>query len=193
MHTPAHVAASLWVWRKHDSEWRTSALLVGAILPDAPMFLFFAVVKLAGYGSREIWQQLYFDASWQWFFDIFNSAPLFLGIAWWAWRRKHPWWLLMAGSALLHIACDFPLHHEDAHRHGLPLTQYRFESPISYWDPKHFGIPVAICEALLATTACAYLWATSTGRLVRWATGLILGLYALVALGTAVWLMRLAG
>lgn len=188
MNTPAHVAASLFLWRKHEMAVPTSALLTGAILPDAPMFFFFAVVKAAGYSSKEIWGSLYFDSSWQLFFDVFNSAPLFLLVLGFAIYTQNLWMSLMAGSALLHLACDLPLHHDDSHRHFLPFTDFRFASPISYWDPKHFGIPIAISEAALTIAASVFLIIKSNGKLVRCAAVVILLLYAAVLVTVAIWL-----
>ena len=190
MNTPAHVAASLFVWRKHSLAAPTSALLTGAILPDAPMFLFYAVVKAMGSAEKEIWNRLYFQGGWQLFFDIFNSAPLFLFILAIAVWRKQLWWSLFSASALLHVACDFPLHHDDSHRHLLPLSHFRFASPISYWDPKHYGIPIAITEALLTVCASIFLLLKSDGKLVRVSSGLILMLYALVLILVAAWFLR---
>lgn len=154
------------------------------------MFVFFAAVRSAGYNGQEIWETLYFLEVWQLFFDAFNSAPLFLvifGIAVW---KKHLWWQLLAGSALLHIACDFPLHHDDSHRHFLPFSQFRFSSPVSYWDPKHFGIPLAILEAVLAIMASLYLLCRTKGKLVRWSVGCILALYGLVLCAVIIFLLR---
>lgn len=154
------------------------------------MFLFYAVVKAIGSAEKEIWSRLYFQEGWQLFFDIFNSAPLFLCILAIAVWRKQLWWSLFSASALLHVACDFPLHHDDSHRHLLPLSHFRFASPISYWDPKHFGIPIAIAEALLTICASIFLLVKSDGKLVRVSSGLILMLYALVLILVAAWFLR---
>ncbi|GAB5404690.1 MAG: hypothetical protein Aurels2KO_29210 [Aureliella sp.] len=194
MNTPAHVVASLFVWREHPKWTLASGLLVGAILPDAPMFVFFAVVKGMGYSGEEIWGRLYFLESWQLFFDCFNSFPIYLlifGIAYWLrtkWQSSL-WWMLMAGSAMLHLACDLPLHHDDSHRHFLPFTNYRFASPVSYWDPKHFGTPVAIIEASLTVVGSIYLFRSSKGKLVRTTVALTIALYVAVLIGIAVWLL----
>lgn len=170
-----------------------SALLVGAILPDAPMFVFFAVVKGMGYSGEEIWGRLYFLDSWQLFFDCFNSFPIYLLILGVAYRLQDRWqgslwWMLMAGSAMLHLACDLPLHHDDSHRHFLPLTNFRFASPVSYWDPKHFGIPVAITEAAFTLVGSIYLLCTSSGKLVRATVALVGLLYGAAIIGIIVWL-----
>ena len=76
MNTPAHLAASVLVFRNQSGWGAASAVAVGAILPDAPMFGFYAYQKLfAGRSEGEIWSTLYFQEDWQYLFDVFNSAP----------------------------------------------------------------------------------------------------------------------
>lgn len=53
-----------------------------------------------------------------------------------------------AGSGLAHAAVDFLTHHSDAQQLW-PFTEWKFESPFSYWDAAHFGNVVAPFEALL--------------------------------------------
>ena len=45
MNTPAHVAASLLVWRKEKGTMAASAVVLGALLPDLPMFGFYGYQK----------------------------------------------------------------------------------------------------------------------------------------------------
>jgi hypothetical protein len=52
------------------------------------------------------------------------------------------------------MGCDLPLHHEDAHRHFLPFTNWRFISPVSYWDPEYHGRIIAVIEILFTLAAC---------------------------------------
>ncbi|MEM8734514.1 MAG: DUF4184 family protein [Planctomycetota bacterium] len=191
MNTTAHVAASLFLGKSKEESASPTALITGAIVPDAPMFVFFGIVTAAGHSGKEIWGELYFREGWQLFFDIFNSAPLFALL--WAigqWRNW-PWLTWMSISALLHIACDLPLHHDDSHRHFLPFSQFRFASPVSYWDPKHWGIPVAILEATLTIAGSAYLVARSASKLVRISAIIILALYALASCMLIIWVLGL--
>lgn len=160
MNTPAHVIASCVLIPHKPSAAATSALVVGALAPDLPMFLFFAYQKLRGRTEQELWAKgtgLYENADWQLFFDWFNSIPLALllmGVCWW---MNWQWGLLCAASAALHLVCDFPLHNHDAHRHFLPFTHWRFISPVSYWDPAHFGRWTLPTELLLTTAGCLLL------------------------------------
>ena len=185
MNTPAHIAASLFCWRDTVKPVDTAALMLGAALPDLPMFGFYAYQKLAGRSEHDIWTTHYFDSQWQLFFDWFNSIPLAIVCLIVFRVSKIRWAELLCSSAILHMLCDLPLHHDDGHRHFLPFSHWRFESPVSYWDPAHFGIYVAIAELVLAIGALAYVvWtarslsmrAASVGTLTLYGAGLIFAL-----------------
>ena len=61
-------------------------------------------------------------------------------------------------SMLLHCAADFFLHHDDAHRHLFPLLQFRFSSPISYWDAARYGRIVSLVEIVITIAASIFLF-----------------------------------
>ena len=136
MNTPAHIAASLLAGRKLTGWGAVSALAGGAVMPDAMMFVFYGYQKWNGQPEKAIWSELYFTDQWQLIFDLFNSIPIFLFLAIGCYLLKLRWFTLFFASALLHVLCDLPVHNDDAHRHFLPLTHWRFFSPVSYWDPK---------------------------------------------------------
>jgi hypothetical protein len=143
-------------------------VLIGAILPDALMFVFYAIEKLI-LGTPEIiiWTERYYDPVWQYCFDITNSLPLMaVGLAFSLWRRSQ-WCSLLFGSMILHILGDLPLHNDDAHRHFLPLSNWRFISPVSYWDTNHHGGIVSILEAIAVLISCVILWYRSSSRLTK--------------------------
>ena len=189
MNTPAHVAASVLVWRGEKGWWAAAAVGLGAFLPDLPMFGFYAYQKLwAGTSEREIWSTLYFDENWQLLFDLFNSIPLGLLAAAICYRFGFRFGLLLTGSAVLHMLCDFPLHHDDAHRHFLPLTNWRFESPVSYWDPRHYGFLFMWMELAFAIVACSYVGIRGKQLPMRCLAFATLALYALgIAFAIIVW------
>ena len=156
------------------------AVVFGALLPDITMFVFYGYQKIAGSTESEIWTTLYFLDHWQWFFDIFNSIPVYALLAVVCYAKGYRIGFLVSASALIHVLCDFPLHHDDAHRHFLPLTNWRFRSPVSYWDPKHFGIIVAICELVMAVSMSVVLTFKRYSRSVRVSAGIVLAIYVLV-------------
>lgn len=154
-----------------DQPTNVAPAVIGALLPDAPMFVFYAVEKLVlGSSEREIWSTRYFSSGWQDFFDLFNSVPIVaIGLIV-AWKTNHRAWFVLFLSMLLHIACDLPLHHDDGHRHFWPLSDWRFESPVSYWDANHFGRPAAIAELVLFV-AC-YVWSMAKHRALKIRSGI---------------------
>ena len=140
MNTPAHVV--LCAVALGRDRWRGAwgPITLGALLPDLPMFGFYAYQRLLqGRNESTIWGELYFDADWQYFFDLWNSFPLLAVAALVAWRMGATRALALIASMALHCLFDLPLHHDDAHGHFEPLTSWRFESPVSYWDPAHYG------------------------------------------------------
>ena len=189
MQTPSHVAISLFIWRKVP-DWRsTLAVVFGATLPDLTMFLFYGYQKIIGSAEADIWGKYYFRGEWQNLFDWFNSIPLFLAVAiicrWGNYRIG----FLIAASALVHVVCDLPLHNDDAHRHFLPFTNWRLISPVSYWDPEHFGIFAMIAELIIAVVASVWAATGNFARSVRITGWINLSLYILaVIMAAIVWM-----
>ena len=149
MNTPAHVVLNALAlgragWKPH---W--GAVTAGALVPDLPMFVFYVYQRVwLGTGEHVIWSERYFAPDWQLFFDVFNSLPLIALAALVAWRVRAQAALAFFASMALHCLTDLPLHREDAHGHLFPLSSWRFESPVSYWDPAHHGLAFASFEAL---------------------------------------------
>ena len=119
---------------------------------------------------------------------MFNSAPLIgLGLAV-ALVAKARLWLLFFASMGLHILSDFPLHHDDAHRHFFPVSDWRFQSPLSYWDPRFHGVLIFSLEALVVALGCVVIFKCSGARSSRVLLGLLGGTYmAYFAYAWLVW------
>ena len=118
-------------------------------------------------GWSEMWDQAYWREPWQSLGAITNSIPVgaaLLGLALW---RKSNWLWVFACAWLIHCALDFPLHADDAHRHFWPLTDWRFFSPISYWDPDHNGRIGVMIEGAALIAAAIFLWRRFESRWVR--------------------------
>jgi hypothetical protein len=156
MNTPAHLALSVFIWRT-ESGWQAAAVSIGALLPDMPMIAFYAYQKWLGTPEQIIWASSYFEKDWQLFFNLFNSIPITLTIVLVSHLFQLRLLFLLAANALLHIFFDLPLHHDDAHRHFLPLSEWRFESPVSYWNPLYYGNIVIRLELVFVLLACAYV------------------------------------
>ena len=182
MQTPAHVAASLFVWPKETRWIDASAIVAGAVLPDISMFFFYGYQKSIGTDESEIWGTLYFEENWQYFFDVFNSIPVAIVLFLVFRSLKIRWAQLLTASACLHMLCDLPVHHDDGHRHFLPISNWRFESPVSYWDPEHFGLVFAALELTLAITALVYVTRKGSKPTSRFAIGTLVIYVVCIAL-----------
>ena len=80
---------------------------------------------------------------------------------------------------LLHALFDFGFHNDDAHRHFFPLLDFRFKSPLSYWDPGHFGHFVAVGEIICVLAAGFFLLTRYTDWKVKSTIVAIVSGYAL--------------
>ena len=100
--------------------------------------------------------------------NIFRVAVAYLAAAWLGRRFASA----LFASVLFHSLADLPLHHDDGHRHFWPFSDFRFASPVSYWDPSHHGNSVLTIEAFLviAVPASFFLWRRDAG--LCWAASL---------------------
>lgn len=80
---------------------------------------------------------------------------------------------------LLHALEDVPLYHDDAHRHGWPLFDWRFASPISYWDPRYDGHIVGALEMLLVLLRGLIIVRSHVWIGAKLITGMVVGCYSL--------------
>ena len=87
---------------------------------------------------------------------------------------KSPVFFALCGAALFHLGLDFLFHHDDGRAHFWPLSNWIFESPVSYWDPNHYGTIVGAIEVALSLLCCGILWQRFKGWLMR-ALTVILG------------------
>jgi hypothetical protein len=85
-----------------------------------------------------------------------------------------------SASALLHSAIDFLVHRDDGHMQFWPLTDWRFQSPVSYWDPAHGGNWFGLFEAALGILLIVVLFRRYRSRRVRAMLAAALALYAAV-------------
>ena len=75
---------------------------------------------------------------------------------------------MLAWSMLIHCGFDFFLHNDDAHHHFFPLSDFAFESPVSYWDAAHYGNIVAPIEVCATLAVSVYLFQRLQTRSGRW-------------------------
>lgn len=123
-----------------------------------------------------VFDELYFSTGWQQVFAIDNSFFVWgtvFAFAWWFTAKNM---MVFAASALMHLALDFPLHHDDGRPHFWPVSDWIFESPVSYWDRSaHAGL-VGPIEMGLCVLFCLILmrrFYSLRSRLVTGALGLV--------------------
>ncbi|MEO0768838.1 MAG: hypothetical protein AAFY72_05300, partial [Cyanobacteria bacterium J06649_4] len=83
---------------------------------------------------------------------------------------------LLFASIVLHCLQDLPLHADDGHRHFWPFSEFRFESPVSYWDPNYYGNIAAPIELVLMLIVSIYVFRRVRSR---WTKGLVIASNAL--------------
>lgn len=149
MNTPSHSVVNLAVLMPLAP---TAALpiFLGSVLPDLPILVLYIWAKgIQRQSEQQIWGETYWQPFWQRFTHGFHSIPLALLGAGLAYQLHQTAFMFLCFSAVLHSLGDLPVHHDDAHRHFLPLTSYRFLSPLSYWDRRYHARWVALGERLL--------------------------------------------
>ncbi|MGB8697948.1 MAG: zinc dependent phospholipase C family protein [Thermosynechococcaceae cyanobacterium] len=151
-----------------------SAVLWGSVAPDLPLW----ILSLGGVAYYHWLQGLSLKETFEVLFDqlYFHNpfwiaahnalhAPFLLiaGLAW-TWRDRQKmgslqrwlFWFLL--SCLLHTAIDIPTHGDDGPLLLFPLNwTFRFNSPVSYWDPRHYGTIFRWVELTLDMGLLGYL------------------------------------
>ncbi|MCK6547899.1 hypothetical protein L6R52_18755 [Myxococcota bacterium] len=159
MHTPGHAVINLAAISRCTDASVGAPILAGAILPDVPIVLLYIHHRwLRGVPEAEIWTQHYQRPAFLYFVHVMHSIPLSLAGLVLGIFVDSPALAAFFGSLLLHAASDLPLHGEDAHRHFLPFSHFRFISPISYWDVRRHARWVALVEATLVWIATVLTW-----------------------------------
>ena len=184
MNTQTHLLISAFLFAQPDRPKRNLAVLLGAVLPDLSIYLLVIWAKIWSVPEREIWGDLYWREPWQSLGAISNSIPVYLAgllicLFFLIGKRgsgreggRDTGQLADArgaelisvactflfASCLVHILFDFPVHTDDAHRHFWPLSDWKFHSPISYWNGNHFGNQVQVVEFVAAMVMIVVLY-----------------------------------
>jgi len=134
-------------------------LVTGALLPELPLFIFVIYYSFIDVHTQsQLWNECYYYPEWQAAISIFHSFPIWGILAVTAFALKKPRVALFGLAGLVSSAEDFLLHSEDAHSHFWPLTDYRFASPVSYWDPDFHGAIASVGEIMIVLVASIWLW-----------------------------------
>jgi len=161
MITPSHMIYSWALAKATDpkpNKLRTLVIVAGGLVPDLPAYAFFFVhTILLGTSQQLMWDVLYFDSAWSPFITLSHSLLLWPVLLLFAALAKRALLRLFAISALLHVSLDFLVHHDDAYRHLWPLSDWKFMSPVSYWDPAYYGNWASLFDAVLVIALLTWL------------------------------------
>ena len=168
MNTPAHLIFGLTAFGKAGRPAVTAAAFAGAMLPDLSLYLLVGWhLQILGTAPQIVFGQLYFSDGWQSIFRIDNSFILWgIAFAFGAMMRA-PIVIALCGAALLLLGFDFLLHNDDGRAHFWPLSNWVFQSPVSYWDPDHYGNIAGAIEVALSLLCCGVLWRRFAGVWMR--------------------------
>ncbi|MCF4099047.1 hypothetical protein [Maritalea mediterranea] len=170
MITTTHVLVAGALLTRRDAPRRQNILaFVGGFVPDLSVFIMVAYSAITGVGRGNMWRSpdgLYWQEPWQSFSAISNSIPLYALLILSGWLLamnvplyRHYWRLIsiFAAGALLHVVMDFPVHTDDAHVHFWPITDWRFYSPVSYYQSANYGEIVSAIELVVGVGLAALL------------------------------------
>lgn len=162
------------VLRHRGVQVQSRALLIGSVLPDAPLFALTLGFFIARYWwlpdtsdgpFPQIYDDLYFTNPWWVGLHNLFHAPIMIGLyalaGWWGKRRGAAWgaWLLwFALGCGVHSVVDIATHANDGPLLFFPFDwQTRFFSPVSYWDSDYYGREFGIFELGLNVVMIAFL------------------------------------
>ena len=174
MNTPAHLIFGAAAFARPDAPRVTAAALAGAMIPDLSLYLMAGFHLLVlGTPGRVVFDELYFSDLWQQIFAVDNSFVLWgIGLAIALWRRS-AWAIALCGAALLHLAFDFPLHNDDARMHFWPISDWKFISPVSYWQGSRGGDVVGLFETSAVMVLSGWLIWRFWGSRWKWVYALL--------------------
>jgi len=171
MNTPEHILLGCAAFGRNRGLLVMGAAMAGSAAPDFSLYVLAGTsLFILGLSPETVFGTLYYSDAWQTVFAVDNSVFVWitlLGIALW---RKSSWAIAFCAAALLHIALDLPLHHDDGRPHFWPLSDWVFESPISYWDPRHGGLWVGPVSVILSLSAAVLILRQGHGWVVTVAT-----------------------
>lgn len=156
---------------------------IGSLLPDLSLYVLAGVSLLVlQIPASRVFGELYFSPAWQAVFAIDNSFVIWAAILGAALVMRKVVLVAFAAAGLLHLFLDFLLHHDDARRHFWPLSDWVFESPVSYWDSSHHAASIAPIGLLLVLGSAVVIWR----RWQAWAVRI--GVVAVC--GIEIWVVR---
>ena len=174
MTTPSHLIVTAALAKRQRSfklpRW---AVLIGSVAPDIPLYLLMTGTTLYMWlrgenlsEAHEWMAETLFYTSPYWIVPHnLLHAPIILGTGLallWRYRNTQGsigrWLFWFLAAAALHTLIDILTHHSDGPLLLFPFDwSLRFASPVSYWDPAHFGRQFFVFEVTLDIVLVLYL------------------------------------
>lgn len=137
--------------------------MIGSITPDVPFTIMTIVTWLVGGSVTELHMRGFFEDPWVIALHniphSFITVGLLLVLLPLAPQKQLKVWLWWFSLGLFgHILLDIPTHANDGPMFLYPLSQYRFSSSMSYWDPEYGGIWFLKFEIILMVLSIGGLW-----------------------------------
>lgn len=140
------------------------AFVAGSVVPDLPLILLTAISMLStptwAEGMEKMHSTYETDALWIALHNLPHSLValgLLAAFAGALSKRCRTLLLWFVVGAALHSVVDVLTHAGDGPMFLYPLSGFRFDSPVSYWDPAHFGRAFTRLEYFLDVILTLYL------------------------------------
>ncbi len=183
MNTQTHIIMGAALFGRPAPRFAVAGAL-GGIIPDLPMYVIIVSLRVAGYPLSEIFGKIYWEYWWQVSNAIGHSFLLWGAILAVSLMARSQSWsgigVALSGSALFHSIIDFLCHRDDAHMHFWPLTEWRFRSPVSYWDRNFYGNQFGLFEAAFGIALAMLLWRRYQKLWIRALLALCIAAYVVV-------------
>lgn len=161
-----------------------AAFLLGSIVPDLPLcflsiggivYYHFIQGQSTAAAFHLMFDDLYFhNPFWLASYNFFHSPVMLLAGLSLVWRRRRNigsrsrWWFWFLLACLLHSIVDILTHNDDGPLLFFPLEwATRFHSPVSYWDPRHYGRTFREFELALDGVLLVYLLKDQACRILH--------------------------
>ena len=187
MHTQTHLLLGLAAFGRGPPRTAVAAA-GGALLPDVPALVMAGwALAVQRRDAGDVFGESYYSDAWQAVLAPWHSIPLWGLALVLAFAVRSPAARAFAAAGLLHIAFDLPVHADDPHRHLWPLSDWRFFSPVSYWDPDQGGRVAGALEIAGGLALVALLWRRWRATPARVGLGVMVVLYLVQAVLMAAW------
>jgi hypothetical protein len=172
-------AHAFWAWFPFRRRTWVKWLTLGAVLPDLPYCIVFGMSAVER-GPRAIADMRVWESLWRsWPVCALHSfvpwavvSLLYLSALRWMSTRGsrrarggvRPTPFASNLAALLagwgsHIVVDMLTHRSDGYPIFWPLTDYRFPTPVSYWEPAYHGrLFAVVCDGAMVTVLSWLIW-----------------------------------